>query len=657
LAWVALALALLTAFIVAPFLVPQPQPRAQLGTDLPLEMWVDPAGTKAIDEVAALPASAFRVVRGPLSAGYRDEVYWLRFDVPRHYAHADEPDWLVVTPTYLDRVTLYQPSEAGWQEQTSGDRVPTTQRRSVRQLVFSLDPGIPAYVRIETTSAMQLHGTIWSNVGLMAYLANSEWHSGVHQGINMILSLLIIGAAVALRMRRLYAMAVLSVVVLVHGANIHGYTQIWLPATLARQADMWVSVGVFVLSAAFAWQGRELLTYGSRWRRIDHALLAVVALSLVSMVSVPLGQFRSWAWVGVTLPCVASVLCAFVAWSNLRRDGMTVIGVFVLVPYALQAMLGVYIAAAFVGFMPTRVDVSTFWQLEAMLINLLIALAVGMQLVQRFQQSLHHQAQLVTSLAQSEHALEERVHQRTAELLRAQNALQAALHGERKMRLEQRQFFNMVNHEFRTPLAVVDSAATEQWAFPSSDLEAQRARAKQIRRACRRLTALVENCLVSDRLDTRGFELHLDTVHLRPLLEEAAQFVDWSPRHRLRIDTAHAPALWTCDQTLLHIALSNLVDNAVKYAGAGEILVAARLGPEGALHLYVSDQGPGLAPEAAQRVFERFERGDHSDQTRGFGLGLWVTRRIARLHGGDVQAMPGDSGGTRFTLHLPAVPS
>ncbi len=66
----------------------------------------------------------------------------------------------------------------------------------------------------------------------------------------------------------------------------------------------------------------------------------------------------------------------------------------------------------------------------------------------------------------------------------------------------------------------------------------------------------------------------------------------------------------------------------------------ARTDEHGRLELTVSDQGPGLAPELAQRIFERFERGHRADQARGFGLGLWVARRIARLHGGDIQAAP-----------------
>ena len=103
----------------------------------------------------------------------------------------------------------------------------------------------------------------------------------------------------------------------------------------------------------------------------------------------------------------------------------------------------------------------------------------------------------------------------------------------------------------------------------------------------------------------------------------------------------------------MHIALSNLVDNAVKHAKAGDIAVAARMGSGGALELSVADEGPGLAPEEVQRIFERFERGRRADQTRGFGLGLWVARRVAQLHGGDVRVDSTPGQGTCFTLVLP----
>jgi len=263
------------------------------------------------------------------------------------------------------------------------------------------------------------------------------------------------------------------------------------------------------------------------------------------------------------------------------------------------------------------------------------------------------QARQIAPLTLSEHLLEERVHQRTEELLRSCNVLQAELESERLLRRDQRQFFDMVNHEFRTLLTVIDSAAIEQAMFPDPDVSAQVGRATQIRRACRRLTALVENYLVSERLDAPRFGLCISQAMVPALVEDAAQLVRWSNRHRLRLLVQDAPATWPCDPTLVHMALSNLVDNAVKHADAGEITVSAQQHEEGRLELSVADEGPGLSPEDVSHIFGRFERGDRVDQTRGFGLGLWVARRVARLHGGDVRVMFLPEGGTCFTLMLP----
>ncbi|MBO9680865.1 MAG: histidine kinase [Acidovorax sp.] len=654
-AWVLASLGLVAFFVLSPSVFSLPGPGLRLGTDWPQQMLVDPEGRLTVEEVAALPDAAFTVLHGPLNGGYNRSVYWLRASAPRIEPRPGDPLWLEITPSYLDRVTLYQPGVHGWQEQHSGDTVPMAQRVQVRQLVFPLAEAQPLILRVDTSSSVQVYGAVWRGSELMARLSSVEWASGVHQGINLLLALLIGGAALALRMRSLTAMAVLSAVVLVHGANVRGYAQVWLPSQLAPWGDLLVSVGVFVLPAAFAWQVRELLTRGTRWHRIDKVLLALIVAPLLAIASIPLGRFHQWATLAVSVPWAVSALGSWVAWSNLRREGPSIVGVLMVVPYSLHAALGLHVAAAYSGWVTSTVEVGVFWQLEALLLNILIAVAVGLSLVEQFRASVARQAQLVDSLARSEQALEERVRLRTTELLQAQNALQAALHSEREMRVEQRHFFNMINHEFRTPLAVVDSAATELWTFPSPDLDTQVERAAQIRRACRRLTTLVDNCLVSDRLEAPGFRLRPSPVSLAELADEVAQIVAWSPRHRLALSIEDSVSEWVCDPTLVHIALSNLVDNAVKYAQAGEIRIAAWLEAPGVLGLSVADEGPGLPPEAAQRIFERGERGERSDQARGFGLGLWVARRIARLHGGDARVAPSGLGGTCFTLTLSAV--
>ncbi|MGC3986123.1 MAG: ATP-binding protein [Pseudorhodoferax sp.] len=670
LAWTVVLLGLIAFFILSPQLFSRPAHGLQLGPDLPIRVLADPRGELTIDQVAALPDAAFSLQDTTFNRGFTSTVYWIKAAAPPEGsvggAGTSDPPWLEVLPTSLDLVTLYQPADGRWQAQSSGDTVAMSQRVHVRQLVFPLRAGTPLVLRVQSLSSMQVYGTVWRSSELMAYLSSNEWASGVHLGISLVLALLILGAAMALRMRSLTALAVLSIVILLHTTNARGYLQVWLPPSWARWNDAATSVGTFVLPATFAWQARELLTRGTLWRRIDACFLVLVAAPLLALSCSWLGRIAPWLplgvdvpWrgpVAVTVPWLVSTLSVIVTWTQLRRQGPTLVGILMATPYSLHMLLGLHIAAAFSGLVTLPADPGLFWQLEALLLNILVAVAVGASLVQRFRDSRRRQMQLVRSLEKSEQTLEERVRQRTDELLHVQNALQAALHSEREMRLEQRQFFNMVNHEFRTPLAVVDSAAAEQQAFPSADLAVQQERAEQIRRACRRLSALADNCLTNDRLDNAAFRLQLDWTPVHELVSDAVQLVQWSRRHHLALDIAPRLVDWNCDPTLVRIALSNLVDNAVKYAREGEIAVAARLDAQGSLELSVSDQGPGLPLEMAKHIFERYERGERLDQARGFGLGLWVARRVARLHGGDVRVGTSARGGTCFTLTLPLRP-
>ena len=284
------------------------------------------------------------------------------------------------------------------------------------------------------------------------------------------------------------------------------------------------------------------------------------------------------------------------------------------------------------------------------------AILLGMAVTNRTrvaERALRSERMQALSRAQAaERELESKVLQRTAQLQTAQQALQTALHSEREMRLEQRQFFNMINHEFRTPLTIVDGAATELQTFPTTDADSLIEQASQIRRASRRLMTLVDTCLINDRLDAGAFRLQLEQTPLDELLEESAELVGWSRRHRLKLDLEHGPQQWQCDPVLVRIAISNLVGNAIKYAKAGDITLAARCDASGDLLISVSDQGPGLAPEAAGQVFEPYERASATRHLNGHGLGLSVVRRIARLHAGDAFFQPAAGGGACFVIRL-----
>ncbi len=639
---------LLVFCVLSPATFTRPEPAGlRLGADLPFMALADPHGSLRADEVAAMPEAAFTRHTTSLNKGYTNEVHWLRVAPSDSDLEADAgATWLQVLPTYLDHVTLYQLVDGVWQAHESGDAVPMAQRERVREIVLPLVAGQPFLLRIHTSSPLNLEARLWRSSGLMSYLASNEWASGVHQGINFMHALLIIGAAIALRMRTLVAMATASVIFLLHGAADRGYLQLWLPASLEHLSDLAVKVGTLVLPAAMSWMLHEVLTRHPRWRHADRLLIALSAASLLCLVSIPLGRYSDWAWLGVGAIWAVSAVAAVAAWSDLLREGPSLERVLLVLPSTAYGLLGIYMTFAYLGLAPAPdIEASVLWQLNMLLLNMSFTAAVGTRLVRKFRDS-------VERLARSEQSLEERVRQRTTELLQTQNTLQLALASERTMREEQRQFFDMVNHEFRTPLSVMDSAAIEQWTFPTPDLEAQKQRAAQMRRMCRQMSLLVDNCLAGDRMEAAALQLRRESIDPREMLEDAAEIARWSKRHKLVLDLGPLPPAWPCDPTLVRIALSNLADNAVKYAHEGKIRMAASLDEQGHLRLSVSDEGPGLSPETAEHLFERGQRGD-GRRVRGFGLGLWTVRRIAELHGGDVEVSPTPAGGTCFALVLP----
>ncbi|MFN7155494.1 MAG: ATP-binding protein [Acidovorax sp.] len=644
---------LLCMALLAPVATAQHIPQ-MLGWDIPMHRLDDRSGTLTPEAVMAdgQPDAHWHTMDHALNAGYLGQVVWLRFTVPQA-ASKNEASWLLGEPTYLDSVVLYQRDEAAgvWVAQRSGDHIHAHEKPPVRQHLFRLEPGKSALLRIETTSAMQFKGEFFPSAqALGARLAATERGMGLYFGAMAALLLAIWSAAGIFRTYNLYALAVLGTVGALHVFNVRGYASLWAPESWTVWTSHAVGVGAFGLAATAAWQIREQLTRSTQYQRADRVLLALVAINLLGIASVPLGFYTSVAWVNLVSMVSSNIITVALCLNAMRQRRAQ--HALLLTAYAVHLFGGIPATAVMTGAVRWNLDITSFWQFQILIFTSLIASAVFIGLVLRYRQAEVSKDKAIERLAQSEHALEDRIEQRTRELSRAQKWLNQALDSERDLRNEQRQFFQMISHEFRTPLAVVDSAAAEQQNFPSPDLATQTDRAKQIRRACRRLTSLVDSCLISERLDSSGFTMHAAPANVVALLEHAAQLVHWSPRHQLHLFTELAPTEWVCDQTLVRIALSNLVDNAVKYASEGEIFMAAQKNDAGLLEISVADEGSGMSLEVMSRIFQQFEQGERTDQAKGFGLGLWVSRRVAKLHGGDITVKSQRGHGACFTLTL-----
>lgn len=627
----------------------------QLGWDVPMDRLDDPSGNLGPEAISTTPAEGAKAnLQAPLSAGYLRHTVWLRFKVPALPPEHEPGDlWLLAQPTYLDFVTLYQKgSDGAWRIQESGDLVPTDRKPGVRQHLFRLTPGREALIRIHTTSATQFQADILDTHALATTLASAERLMGLYFGAMSALLVGIWAATIIFRTRALFSLAVLVTASAIHVFNVRGYSSLWTPPDFSFWDSNAVSIGAFLLPAALAWQIKEQLTRHTPYQWTDRFLTLLIGVNVLGAFSGPLGFYPDVAWVNLISLLASDIAGISLCCLALRRRDRIGPHVLLLLAYGLHCLCGVPIAILMTGQIQWNVDATWIWQLEAIAFTALLASAVFVGMVTRYRRAQRAKDQAIERLALSEQSLEERILQRTTELSAAQVALATSLESERALRDEQRQFFHMISHEFRTPLTVIDSAAAEQQSFPSAELQPQVDRAVQIRRASRRLTALVDSCLINERLDHSGLALQASPVKVIDLLHHAAQLVHWSPRHRLQLFTDSAPPEWVCDATLVHIALSNLVDNAVKYATAGEIFIAAQKGKTGLLEISVADEGSGMSLDVMNRIFEQFERGDRTDQSKGFGLGLWVARRIARLHGGDITVQSSEGLGACFTLTL-----
>ena len=128
----------------------------------------------------------------------------------------------------------------------------------------------------------------------------------------------------------------------------------------------------------------------------------------------------------------------------------------------------------------------------------------------------------------------------------------------------------------------------------------------------------------------------------------------WTDRHPIALETPASLQAWI-DPLRLEQVLANLLDNAIKHSPHGEPIVVTLSRPApGTLELAVSDRGIGIPIEARDRIFERFFQARPEDATQGLGLGLYVSRQIVELHGGEIRADFPTDGGTRFVVTLPA---
>jgi two-component system sensor histidine kinase TctE len=216
-----------------------------------------------------------------------------------------------------------------------------------------------------------------------------------------------------------------------------------------------------------------------------------------------------------------------------------------------------------------------------------------------------------------------------------------------------RSFLADAAHQLRTPLASLRAQA--ELAADETDPVALRAQVAKIRRNAA-LTSQLTNQLLSDAMVThRAMSGAREQVDLKALVREVAaraQAVAEEVPIRADFSRLDGPAVVEGDPVALREALTNLVDNAVKYGGAaGPVEIRLEDGA-GTLRLEVLDRGPGIPLAERAAVLERFGRGSTAKGTIGSGLGLAIANAVAATHGGGLSLLDRPGGGLLVRLDL-----
>ncbi|TMW74522.1 hypothetical protein FG147_07165 [Thauera sp. UPWRP] len=593
---------------------------------LDLAILEDPAGTLTPGEAAA--AAGWKPSPAGLSASYSDSVWWLRFTVAG--AGVGRPHAVLrMRPHYLDELRLYRVTDAApeeWPVQIGGDHLPAA-TRLLGGLVpaFLLDDASPEaqhyLLRLRTTSAASLQLELLDEHAYLDAAENEALLIGMDLGLQVVVLLLLAVQCWITRHRLAVLMTLAVAMYFVWRDNINGLLAATLFAESAWLADLGVKVGIYLSAGALAvlmYALGDPLALSLRMRRLvgGFALLSLACVVLaIAGIFTPV--VRIYLPLGVGFCAALLLMLARNRSLSPRRRRQALLG------------MGMYtaVSAATVGslMMP---GIPPTWTAGVLYVSSLI---------------------YVGTLAGLYGLMRREEAERETELRSALSARAAELAAREHAAREQGDLLRMLAHELKTPLAVTRLAGEALRTLLPAPAPAVAQRLARIDSATTTMNALVEKCLLLDRVE--GFSrLQRERCELGTLV--GAVVADCRAPERVHADV-QAGLCPECDPDLLRIVMANLVDNALKYSPPDTPVQVRTRAEDGAVHIEVHNEGPPLSPEDIARLFDRFWRARHGQNIPGVGLGLYLVRKIMRLHGGDAVARSAVGEGTTLRVSLP----
>jgi two-component system, sensor histidine kinase LadS len=578
-------------------------------------IWEDATAAASIEQAAQAsfdPLPNTSLVR----RGYSDAAFWFRVRLPWP---SDSPLVLRIQPPYLDEVRLFESTAGGWRERFAGDHHPSASRESA-DVAFNFAVQANAqnqgvfYLRLKTTSSSIIDIQALTPRDSAEQAADFERFMGVNMGlVTGVLIWAVLQYFLLNREQLVLRFIAYELITLLIALAMAGHLSNTVFADHPRWADTAFNALVAAGTTVLAWFHRHyLLPYGLS-KPAQWFLHGVVMLYPFQLVSIVLGH-PQWAMqANALLATLCLLVFALETWRIQHPDRLywgLVRAVYGLLGLMLLPLVGALFGLE-IPVQPALYGVTLHGAYGAVLMLLLL----NMRLRQERQQAEKFRQDAALAVLQAQQ--------------------------ERHHRQEQDQLLAMLAHEIKNPLAVISMVVGAQDKTPRM--------LQQAGQAVQEVKSIVDQSLSLAHI-TLEREPERQAVDIADFLADVSDALPDLPDrlHTEGLDgvTLHADALW------LKIVGQNLLANALRYSPQQSTItwVVSRQGAH--WRVEVSN---AVAPDAwpnAQRVFDQFYRGASALKVSGTGLGLYVSRHLARRMGGDLLYEP-TSDRVRFTWLIP----